>query len=147
MTTELNLSDYDAKIIISPNDYKLYKKRAYLYAKDKNYIAAIDDMQMACSIKPSEPAFYFSIARWQITVGKFKLAIDNLDEARLLEKKLEVFYYSDSCYFLSSIAYLNLFENENAYHAILRVESDARIHIRGKLYTKINILKLFSGES
>lgn len=129
--------------VISHDDscYKAYNSRAKIYAQMRNWAKALNDIDTVIKLKPNEPAYYFSRARWLINTENFEDAISDLTKSIQLEKELDDEYYLESAYFFRAFSYCQFGKDTQAIEDLKFVRNDFSVYLLGKVHSKQELTK------
>jgi len=130
----------NAMIEDHPEEAGFWSARSYLFWKSKKYPEAIDDIDKAIALCPSEPASYFEKSDYLISLGDFLGAISLLSQAIEIGERSEFFYYEPTCRAFRAFCFCKLgdFERARADLASLTVENPIWID---QLRTKAELLE------
>lgn len=98
----------DTLIDKNPNEYKLWRKRAYVFEIDQDYKNATKYISKAINIHPSEPDYFYNRGRYLFILSNYNSAIEDFTKAIKLCDKYESDYYREPSYFMRAESYLRL---------------------------------------
>jgi tetratricopeptide (TPR) repeat protein len=109
-----------------PHDMGVWLLRAYLYARDGNYVQAVADLTCAIVIKPTEPSLFYDRGRHRLALGEYQSAINDFTKALKICGLSNDEYYSESLHFMRAEALLRLGKKKEALADLAYVREDLR---------------------
>lgn len=122
-----------------PNNSRGYRERAYVNAFQKKHEKAVDDIGIAISLDPIQPAYYFLRALCLLNCDRPEEACQDLSEVLSLEERFGRGYYVESAYFYRAAAYLDLGLYKEALQDCRNVKDGFVVYMKGGRRSKEDI--------
>jgi tetratricopeptide (TPR) repeat protein len=107
-----------------PCEAKAWNLRAYVFAREKKYTDAIDDLTSAIDLCPTEPCLLHSRGRYYTRLGDYQRAIDDFTCGLAACDLHSSDYYREEFYFHRAYAYLRFGNKAAALEDLKRVRDD-----------------------
>ena len=98
----------DSLIERHPDEYKFWRKRAYVFEVDKDYQNAISNISEAIILQPMEPDYFYNRGRYLFKLSNYIAALEDFTQAIILCDYYKSDYYSEPSYFMRAESYLRL---------------------------------------
>lgn len=112
---------------------EVWSLRAYIYAKQRKWAQAIDDVTHAINIAPTEPVLFYDRGRYFIKIEGYIDAIHDFSEGIKFCYLCSNDYYLESLYFHRAFCYLKLKHIENSINDLSYVRDDYSTWVNGSL--------------